>query len=278
MATPIEWKPRGVVNGAALRRDSPAARFLPEPPLDAFIEHFWSVSWDLGGHPPLTRETLPHPSVQLVVEEGRSGLAGVATGRFTRTLEGRGRVLGLKFLPGAFRPFWSGPVSALTDRVLGLAEAFGPEGEALEPAVLRCGEDTAAAVCAAEAFLLARLPARDPQAERAGRIVGMIRESAALTRVEAVADAAGLGLRALQRLFGEYVGVPPKWVVQRYRLHEAMARLESGQSVDLVGLALDLGYFDQAHFIRDFRALLGRTPMAYARDAVTRSPAGRTGG
>lgn len=267
MATPIEWNPRGVVNAAAIGRESPAGRYRPEPPLNRFVEHFWSVRWDLRGRPPVTRETLPHPSVHLVIEEGRSGLAGVGTGRFVRALEGRGWVLGLKFLPGCFRPFWRGPVSDLTDRVLGLEEAFGPDGPALESAVLRCEGDAPAAVAAAEAFLSARLPAPDPRADEARRIVDLIRERRELARAEQVAEAAGVGLRALQRLFGEYVGVGPKWVLQRYRMHEAMARLESGEALDLAQLALELGYFDQAHFIRDFKALLGRTPGAYAPPA-----------
>jgi AraC-like DNA-binding protein len=59
-------------------------------------------------------------------------------------------------------------------------------------------------------------------------------------------------------------------VIQRERLHEALARIEAGP-VDWTGLALDLGYFDHAHFIHDFRALIGVSPAAYAR---ARGPAG----
>ena len=54
----------------------------------------------------------------------------------------------------------------------------------------------------------------------------------------------------------------------RYRLHEAVERMTSGEAVDLPRLALDLGYFDQAHFIKDFKAMVGRAPGEYAR-AVT---------
>lgn len=267
MARPTEWKPRGVLHAPALQKASPAGRYLPEPPLDAFVEHFWSVAWDLEGQAPVVRETLPHPSVHLVIEAGRSGLAGVSTTRFVRRLEGRGRVLGVKFLPGCFRPFWSRPVSELTDRVLPLEEAFGPQGAALEAQVLDCGEDLPAALACAEAFLLSRLPAPDPQAQRARALVARILEDPTMMRVEAVAEAAGLSLRALQRLFKDCIGVSPKWVIQRYRLHEALARLESGEALDLAALAIDLGYFDQAHFNRDFKALLGRAPAAYAREA-----------
>lgn len=267
MSTPTPWRPRGVVQAARLHQEGPPGRYLPDPPLDAFVEHFWTVAWDLRGQAPVLRETLPHPSVHLVVEAGRSGLAGVQTRRFSRQLEGRSRVFGIKFHPGCFRPFWSGPVSELANRIVPLEEAFGQEGAAYETQVLSFGEDVAAALACAEAFLWARLPQPDPSAEAARVLCARIRDEPRLCRAEAVAEDAGLSLRALQRLFREYVGASPKWVVQRYRLHEAMARLESGQAQDLAALALDLGYFDQAHFIRDFKALLGRTPTAYRKAA-----------
>lgn len=266
MATPVEWRPRGVVGAEAVRRHSPVGRFRPDPPLEALVEHFWTIAWDLRDQPPRTGETLPHPSVHLVVEADRSGLSGVHTRRFVRVLEGRGCVYGVKFLPGCFRPFWGAPVRTLTDRVLPLDAAFGPGGADLEAGVLRCGDDAPAGVAILESFLLARLPAPDPRAQLARSIVARILEDRDLTHAEAVAREAGLSLRSLQRLFSDYVGVSPKWVIQRYRLHDAMAQLEAGRPVDLPALALALGFFDQAHFTRAFKAFLGRTPSGYARN------------
>jgi AraC-like DNA-binding protein len=71
--------------------------------------------------------------------------------------------------------------------------------------------------------------------------------------------------RTLQRLFRQYVGVSPKWIIQRYRLHEAAEQIASGQAENWPALAVDLGYFDQAHFIRDFKAIVGQSPAEYAR-------------
>ena len=89
-----------------------------------------------------------------------------------------------------------------------------------------------------------------------------------ITRVADVVSRTGIGERRLQRLFAEYVGASPKWVIRRYRLHEAAERLAEDVDVDLAALALDLGYFDQAHFARDFRAIVGRPPASYARNAA----------
>ena len=100
---------------------------------------------------------------------------------------------------------------------------------------------------------------------RVGDLVARIAANPGLCSVQALAEEAGVAVRTLQRLFGQYVGVAPKWVINRYRLHEAVERLQSGRNVAWAELALALGYFDQAHFIRDFTQLVGRSPGEYAR-------------
>ncbi|MFI9589448.1 helix-turn-helix domain-containing protein [Nonomuraea sp. NPDC052265] len=67
----------------------------------------------------------------------------------------------------------------------------------------------------------------------------------------------------MQRLFRDYVGIGPKWVIRRFRLHEAAERVHQG--LDLATLAAELGYTDQAHLTRDFTAAVGMPPAAYAR-------------
>jgi AraC-like DNA-binding protein len=69
--------------------------------------------------------------------------------------------------------------------------------------------------------------------------------------------------RSLQRLTGRWLGLTPRWLVQRRRLHEAAERLRQ-QDVDLSRVALDLGYADQAHFNRDWRKVTGMTPGQFA--------------
>lgn len=78
------------------------------------------------------------------------------------------------------------------------------------------------------------------------------------------AEHAAISVRTLQRLFDEYVGVPPKWVVRRFRVQEAAERAREGGRVDWAALAVDLGYTDQPHFVHDFKAQVGRTPSEYA--------------
>jgi AraC-like DNA-binding protein len=72
-----------------------------------------------------------------------------------------------------------------------------------------------------------------------------------------------MSVRSLQRLFSQYVGVSPKWVIRRYRLHELLERMHSGEQPDWAQLAAELGYFDQAHLSNDFKAITGYTPTEY---------------
>jgi AraC-like DNA-binding protein len=263
----VEEAPRGVLDPGAGAGRFEVGRSRPCPDLAELVEHFWTVRWDLRGRDPHTQHTLPHPSVHLVAEPGRSGIMGVLTGRFSRELEGAGRAFGIRFRPAGFHPFLGAPVSTLTDRRVAVAEVFGPEGDRLVAELLAAAGEPEL-VATAEAFLLARLPGPDPNVADVNQVVDLIMADQGLTRVRAAAERAGVGVRRLQRLFAAYVGVSPKWVIRRSRLHEAVELLDQGDHVDLGFLARELGYFDQAHFARDFRAAVGRPPAAYARDSA----------
>ena len=90
-----------------------------------------------------------------------------------------------------------------------------------------------------------------------------------IVRAEQLAAVASMSLRSLQRLFGEYVGIGPKWVIQRFRLLDAAAVANSGtrfaRDVDWAALAVDLGFSDQAHLTREFSRIVGTPPASYLR-------------
>ncbi|MCA9754441.1 MAG: helix-turn-helix transcriptional regulator [Candidatus Eisenbacteria bacterium] len=239
-------------------------RFYASPDLAPFIEHFWTVRWDLTGDPPQAVSTLPHPVVHFVMDSGNEAqVSGPTRARFQRELRDEGCVFAVKFRPGGFRPFLGGPVSALADRVLPACDVFGAEASALAAAVW-AAVTVEERIERTESFLRERVAEPDPTVELVSRLVDEIAREPGITKVQDVVSRAGVGMRSLQRIFSEYVGVSPKWVLQRYRLHEAADRLAK-EGTDLATLALDLGYSDQAHFVRDFRLVVGETPGSYAR-------------
>lgn len=257
-------KPRGILSRSGASGRTWHRRHLPSDELQYFVEHFWLVSWDFRGEEPYLVETLPHPSVHLVIEKGSARVGGVMRGKFSTLLAEEGRVFGIKFKPGAFHPFLGAPVSTLTDRQIPVVDLFGDDGKDLEDEIVR-EEDDGSMVAIAERFLRARLPERDANVELVGNLVERILDDRSITKVEELAELAGMNTRTLQRLFSRYVGVSPKWVIQRYRLHEAVEQLAPGVPIDWPKLALDLGYFDQAHFIRDFKGIIGVPPSEYVR-------------
>lgn len=262
MLRPKLVDPRGVLHVRMTATSPGYGRYWSDDDLAPFVEHLWTVEWNL--ELPVVSEVLSHPSVQVVIEQDNSAVAGVFTGRFVRRLEGQGRVLGVKFLPGGFRPFLGGPVSELADRRRTLVEVFGAEAEDLERRAL-AAPGLEAAFTVLQEFLRARQPVASDAMRLARRIVECAATDRGLTRVDQLVASFGLGPRRLQRLFDEFVGVRAKWVIQRYRLHEAAERIAASPDHDWADLALELGYADQAHFVRDFRRFVGSTPAAYAR-------------
>jgi AraC-like DNA-binding protein len=256
--------PKGVIGPRAFRQRVRLNRYYPSAELAGVLDHHWIVEWDLRGQPPHVQRTLPYPCVNLVFDRRRTGIFGVVSGAFETTLTDAGRVIGLRFRPGAFRAFFGKPMRLLTDKVLPVSTLLGC-GDAQAEALVLGAQDDAGMVSAAESLLLRVLPPPDPQVERIHAILQMLHQDTGVMQVRDLAERVGLSERSLQHIFSDYVGVTPKWVIRRYRLHEAADQLASGASIDLAQLADGLGYFDQAHFTRDFRKLVGQAPAAYRR-------------
>jgi AraC-like DNA-binding protein len=250
-----------------LRKHLPAgkmrhARRCPADDLAFWIAHYWMIRWDLRGCEPYVAESLPHPNVHVIFETAGSVVAGVQTRMFSRVLEGQSQVFGIKFKPGGFRPFLKFATSKLADRVVAAESILGKDVNALESILLSSGEENEK-VEAANAFFRARMPKPDAVIEGVGTIVERILEERDIKTVDDLVDRTGIGKRSLQRMFNEYVGVSPKWVIRRYRLHELVERFNSNDEPRWADLALELGYFDQAHLINDFRSITGYSPTEY---------------
>jgi AraC-like DNA-binding protein len=240
------------------------SRYKPASDLAHFIEYYWIVVWDLRGRGPHTQETLPQPNVHVVFAANDSRVYGVVTGKFSRHLHGKSHVFGIRFAPGMFRSFLGSAVSGLADKTRPVRAVFGESVSELE-ALLVSSAAQEHMVKATDEFFQRRIPAFDDKAELAKRVVQQVLDERDLCTVDDLVNRVGIGKRTLQRLFGEYVGVSPKWVIRRYRLHEAVERFRSGERPNFAQVALELGYFDQAHLVNDFKSIIGYSPTAFQK-------------
>ena len=246
---------RGILHPEAAERHFRLTRYAPSEDLAHLVDRHWVVEWNLER--PFTQEIVTHPSFHMVFEPDADLIYGVVTQRFRRQLRRSGIAVATKFRPGGFHPFH--PVSAhtLTDRTIPVCDVFAP---------MAIEGDERQRIAAMEAGLRAQAPDDDPRIAEIGELyAAMLRGP---MRVEELCAHAGYSKRTLQRLFREYVGVTPKWVLQRVRLHEAADRMADGEK-DWPRLALDLGYFDQSHFIKAFKAVIGLSPGDYGLKTST---------
>lgn len=101
---------------------------------------------------------------------------------------------------------------------------------------------------------------------RYGQLLEIVADMLADRSLLTVADVAtrhGWTARTLQRLFTHYIGVGPKWVFARYRMHDVVTEIDEGYTGTLSDLAHRYGWYDHAHFTRDFTTLIGVTPSHY---------------
>ena len=101
-------------------------------------------------------------------------------------------------------------------------------------------------------------------------VVDHLADDRTITRVDELAQRLETNPRRLQRLFADHVGVGPKWVINRLRVHEAAERAGRGHPIDWAALAAEFGYSDQSHLVREFTAAVGEPPERYARRAARR--------
>jgi AraC-like DNA-binding protein len=131
------------------------------------------------------------------------------------------------------------------------------------PPLRRMSEDPEAIAREIESYLLAHAPKHDAISLKAREIVELAENDREIVSVSRLAHMLRLSVRSVQDICQRALGVSPKWLIRCFRLQDALARLGVGSDVNLSALAQELGYFDQAHFTRDFNRVTGVSPSRY---------------
>lgn len=245
-------------------------RWVPQEHTE-FVEHYWAVSWDLPPGTKYVASLVPVSAVNLTDEGGGSIRRGaerpgcyvtgvVSRRRFDVTLFGRGHVVGVRYRPGAFSVVTGIDASTLRDRTF-RAQRFLDRMEPLEGIT----PSDPGAGFQLDSFIDNQIARYVYDLDEARGLLSRLSaiDAAAADSVAELAERAALSERSIERMSNTYIGVGPKWLLMRRRVHQALSRLNSSQYQSLSGLAHDLGWFDYAHFSRDFKRIVGQTPRAY---------------
>jgi AraC-like DNA-binding protein len=263
----------GILRPDQLARYVHLERTEPSPDLAPWVENYWSLRWDLPAGTSYVSSTLPHPACNLSVERGHLREAvgddpvvvtGVVTRRFDVTVRDKGWVYAAKFRPGGLAALTGVHARALRDATVPATEVFD---SATTNALRELGPEVSGEECRRRFDeVLARLATTpDDDYQLLLDVVAAMLDDRSLLRVAEVEEQCGVCTRTLQRLFERYVGVTPKWVLSRYRMHDVVTDLDAGYGGSLADLAAKYGWFDQAHFTREFTDLVGVPPGAYQR-------------
>ena len=259
---------RGVVGRAASTSVFDLDRWAPSDAAARFVEHFWSVSWDLREQGPFDSTVITFPSMHITHEWGddspRHGfplpdtlVQGVVERVFHTTISERGAVVGARFRPGGYAARFDRDAAVMRGRVQ-------PVDHELFGGPIHLDNEVKSASARLDELIGASSGDLDPTYVSLTGLIDRIRDDDRLHRVEQVMRQSPWSARTTQRVFRRYVGVPVKWVLCRYRLQQAALEIESHPGVDFADLAVRLGWYDQAHFSNDFRTMLGCTPGEYA--------------
>jgi AraC-like DNA-binding protein len=249
---------------------------VPAAPLESSIASIWFCENE--PRPFALERVLPTGAAQLIVNlkedrtriyqpgptEQTSGtvLTGVAS-RYTLidTAE-QECVAGVAFRPGGTTSFFGLPACEMRDTVIPLEFLWGrSRAVELRQRLLEAPTAAARLDTLERTMLDAWNSARLHPAVSFG--LSEFEQRPDIVRIAEVADCAGLSTKRFIEHFKASVGVAPKRYCRILRFQRSLAQAEAGRRVEWTRIALAAGYFDQAHFIHDFRAFAGITPTGY---------------
>lgn len=251
----------------------------PDTALAPFVEHYWHVHAEPDQPFDLTVDVFADLRADLIINHGVAYTRTVAGGPTRRILRsnldaqrltpirivqrGDVRVSGVRFHVAGLMPFVAKSLEALTDRVVGLREAFGVDGVRLERALGDATGNAPAQAALFDAFLLARLRVL-PEHAQVRALLELIDASGGALRIEALSRRAGMSSRSVDRLFRRCLGVGPKTYAQVVRFQRCLTRLKHDPGVTLSQVASEAGYYDQSHLVRAYRRFAGTAPVRHA--------------
>lgn len=249
----------------------------PRWPLSDFIELLWYCKdYDV---PHARERVLPSGTVEIVIDL-HGDFPAIVVGAHSEYLvidtASLQEIIGVHFRPGCARPFLPLPANELCNIEVALDDVCGVRSRGLRDRLLEAPTPDAK-FAMLECFLMSSGAGRLNRNSVVAFAVGEFMQVPHIRTVADVTSQIGLSPRRFIQVFREEVGLTPKVFCRVRRFQEVLRRVQNRRRVSWADLAVECGYFDQAHFVRDFQAFSGINPTGYlasGRDWINHVPVG----
>lgn len=256
--------------------------YEPNKELSPFIKCFWLLESPKEEHSQ-SQTIVPDGCIEMIfhygdlykqyLENGSSIIQPrcFVIGQLTRPLEieptGETGIFAVRFHPNGFLPFTTIPLKELENTAVSLKVLFENEGEEIEEKILNA-KYTTERITEIERFLVKRLTDQETVDRIVKSTVETILTANGQLSVNELSKQANTNRRKLERKFSSAIGLSPKQLSKTIRLQATLKLLLTKKFTSLTALAYEGEYYDQAHFIKDFKELTGITPKEFYGDSI----------
>jgi AraC-like DNA-binding protein len=246
------------------------------PALRPFVERFW---WLEGAADAIAAEPVPPDGRTEIIVHGGDPFAHIDdagstrvqdrvlfAGQLTRAVRlaprGYARVVGAHLRPHAAHALFGVPQRAMTDRIVDLRDVHGALARRLRDDV--AGRETGEEMIAALSAALEAEARAGGISDSTAAAVSIATSRKGLVQVADLAGELRVSSRQLERLFEERVGLSPKFFLRVVRFQEVLRGIrQATNATTWAERAAEHGFYDQPHFIRDFKTFVGESPAAW---------------
>jgi AraC-like DNA-binding protein len=251
--------------------------YKPSAQLAPFVDCFWNGTFNISGKETVSFQMVPNACLELIIhlDDLRCNLPGsngweqtpdyMLIGLLTETHEVRFKstvpVFTIRFKPEAIFSLFALNRTEVLERYEDITLMLGSDSRDFCHRI-REEKEPSKMIVRAENYLLQKLNQQKSKKNYVNKAAELMRHPG-VTSIKEISDEVCISQRQLERKFKDIVGIGPKQYLRLTRINKVMRVMEQGRSLDLTSVAYHCGYFDQAHFIKDFKKITAKNPTLF---------------